>query len=68
MNIRYCSVIVAELWGVYQELIMAWDHGVRWLLVEVDSQCVVQMLNNLEAITNEYSPLASSIKELIHRN
>ena len=47
---------------------MAWNHGIRWLLVEVDSQCVVQMLNNLEEMTNEYSPLVSSIKELIHRN
>ena len=68
MNIGYCSVIVAELWGVYQGLVMAWNHGIRWLLVEVDSQCVVQMLNNLEEMTNEYSPLVSSIKELIHRN
>ena len=68
MNIRYCSVIVAELWGVYQDLMMAWDHNVCWLLVEVNSQCVVQQLNNLEEINNEYSPLVSSIKELIHRN
>ena len=68
MNIGYCSVTIAELWGVYQGLVMAWDHGIRWLLVEVDSQCVVQMLNNLEEMTNEYSPLVSSIKELIHRN
>ena len=26
------------------------------------------MLNNLEEMTNEYSPLVSSIKEPIHRN
>ena len=53
MYIGYWSVIVAELWGVYQGLVMAWDHGIRWLLVEVDSQCVFQMLNNLEEMTNE---------------
>ena len=65
MHIGYCSVTVAELWGVYQGLIIAWDHGVRWLLVEVDSRCVVEMLNNLGEMTNEYSPLVTSIKELM---
>ncbi|KAH9751354.1 putative ribonuclease H protein [Citrus sinensis] len=37
MNIGYCSVTIAELWGVYQGLVMAWDHGIRWLLVDVNS-------------------------------
>ena len=47
---------------------MAWDHSVRWLLIEVVSQCVVQMLNNLRLMTNEYSLLVRSIKELVHRS
>ena len=55
MNIGYCSVTVAELYGVYQGLVMAWDHNVCWLLIEVASRCVVQILNNLKVMTNEYS-------------
>ena len=55
MNIGYCSVTVAELHGVYQGLVMAWDHSVCWLLIEVDSRCVVQILKNLRVMTNEYS-------------
>ena len=68
MNIGYCSVTITELYGVYQGLVMAWDHSVRWLLVEIDSQCIVQMFSNLEEMTNEYSPFVLSIKELINKN
>lgn len=37
MNIGMCSVIMAELWGLYQGLCMAWQQGCRWISVEVDS-------------------------------
>ena len=41
----FCSVTVAELWGLYQDLSLAWQHGIRYFHVEVDSCCVVQMVN-----------------------
>ncbi|KAH9735416.1 putative ribonuclease H protein [Citrus sinensis] len=40
MNIGNCLVTMAELWGLYQGLILAWNKGIRWLRVEVDSRCV----------------------------
>ena len=39
MNFGKCSIGSAELWGLYQGLTMAWQGGVRWLRVEVDSLC-----------------------------
>lgn len=36
--------------------------------MEVDSLCVVQVLNNYVEVTNEYSPIVRSIKDLVHRN
>lgn len=43
MKIGESSVTMAELWGLYQGLNLAWNVGIRRLLVEVDSRCVAQM-------------------------
>ena len=40
MNIGICSITIAELWGLYQGLILAWQMGIRLLVVEIDSLCV----------------------------
>lgn len=45
MNIGICWVTVAELWGLYQGLLVAWQHGCRWLSTEVDSLCVTQLVS-----------------------
>ncbi|KAH9671615.1 putative ribonuclease H protein [Citrus sinensis] len=37
MNIGHCTIIGAELWGLFQGLQLAWNIGIRQLLVEVDS-------------------------------
>lgn len=39
-----CSAPLAELWGVYYGLCIAWDNGIRRLEVEVDSESVVGFL------------------------
>ena len=35
---------MAELWGVYYGLVVAWEKGIRRLEVEVDSKVVVESL------------------------
>ncbi|KAK9224896.1 hypothetical protein WN943_009936 [Citrus x changshan-huyou] len=45
MNIGICSVTIVELWGLYQGLFLAWQMGIRLLVVEIDSLCVTQLLN-----------------------
>ena len=44
VNIGICSALLAELWGVYYGLCIAWDRGIRQLEVEVDSESVVGFL------------------------
>ena len=44
INIGICSAPLAELWGVYYGLCIAWDKGIRRLEVEVDSKSVVGFL------------------------
>ncbi|KAH9699945.1 putative ribonuclease H protein [Citrus sinensis] len=68
MNLGTCSVTMAELWGLYQGLILAWNKGIRWLCVEVDSRCVTQLVKNNMVNSNEFSTLIRVIQELIRRN
>ncbi|KAG7542942.1 Ribonuclease H-like superfamily [Arabidopsis thaliana x Arabidopsis arenosa] len=44
VNIGLCSAPLAELWGVYYGLFIAWDRGARRVELEVDSEIVVGFL------------------------
>ena len=44
VNIGSCTAPLAELWGVYYGLVVAWEKGVRRLEVEVDSMMVMEFL------------------------
>ncbi|CAA7038516.1 unnamed protein product [Microthlaspi erraticum] len=46
LNIGICSAPLAELWGVYYGLLMAWENRVPRLIVEVDSEIVVKILHS----------------------
>ncbi|KAG7557811.1 Reverse transcriptase domain [Arabidopsis suecica] len=41
LNIGVCSAPLAELWGVYYGLVIAWERGFRRVELEVDSELVV---------------------------
>lgn len=44
LNIGVCSAPLAELWGVYYRLYIAWERKVTRLEMEVDSKLVVRFL------------------------
>ncbi|KAG7589698.1 Ribonuclease H-like superfamily [Arabidopsis suecica] len=44
LNIGICSAPLAELWGVYYGLYIAWERGITCLELEVDSEIVVGFL------------------------
>lgn len=68
MNIGMCSITNAELWGMYQGLILAWNKGIRLVIVEVDSLCVKQLIQSQTPSTNASSSLVNGIWELLSRN
>ena len=68
MNIGECPVVMAELWGLYQGLILAWDVGIKRLLVEVDSLCISQMIAKQEVVPNVFYALVAAMRELLSRN
>ncbi|KAH9705377.1 hypothetical protein KPL70_011849 [Citrus sinensis] len=67
MNIGFGSVTTAELWGLFQGLNIAWDRGIHYLIVEVDSQCVSQLISSTSLMPNAHFSLITAIKELMNR-
>lgn len=53
INIGHCSVTIAELWGLFHGLNIEWKHGFRRVMVEVDSHCVFQLVQQPLEATNE---------------
>ncbi|CAA7031066.1 unnamed protein product [Microthlaspi erraticum] len=59
INIGICSAPLAELWGIYYGLYMAWEKRVPRLIVEVDSEVVVSFFN---AGINDSHPLSFLVR------
>ena len=61
-------MVMAELWGLYQGLQLAWDAGIKRLLVEVDSLCVSQMISKQVIVPNVFYALVVAVRNLLSRN
>ena len=59
---------MAELWGLFQGLTLAWDVGIKRLLVEVDSLGVTQMISKQVVVPNVFHALIIAIRDLLSRN
>ncbi|KAL9457054.1 hypothetical protein AB3S75_006148 [Citrus x aurantiifolia] len=68
INLGACSVLTAEIWGLYHGLCMAWQRGFRRIWVEVDSKSVTQILENPTTPVNEHHSLILAIRELLSRD
>lgn len=68
MMISSCSVTLAELWGLYQGILLAWDLGIRRLRIEMDSLCATQMLAKQLVLTNEFSYIIYAIKKYLNKD
>ncbi|KAL9437050.1 hypothetical protein AB3S75_022984 [Citrus x aurantiifolia] len=68
MRIGESSVLMAELWGLFQGLTLAWDVGIKRLLVEVDSLGVTQMISKQAVVPNVFHALIVAIRDLLSRN
>lgn len=57
MNLGSCSIMGAELWGLFKGLQMALDHGIRFLRVKVDNLSITQILADRNYHSNANSSL-----------
>lgn len=65
MNIGCCSIIEAELWDLFQGLSSVWNGGIRRLQVEVDSACVVHMIQKHLHQVNSHYQVVTGIKTML---
>lgn len=68
MRIGVCSVMVAELQGLYQGLSIAWQKGDCWLIVAIDGLCVIHLIANFLVLANEHTSLGRFVEELLKRD
>ena len=62
-----CSKTEAEIWAVIYGLRMAWDQGIRRLVVEVDSSPVAKCLNTKEKGSSKTGNLMEVCIQLIQQ-
>ncbi|CAI9115790.1 OLC1v1016785C1 [Oldenlandia corymbosa var. corymbosa] len=68
MNVGTTTVTGAELWGVWQGLILAWEIGARKIIVEVDSSTAIRLGSNQSNETGVHDRLIKGIWELMDRD
>ncbi|KAK8502048.1 hypothetical protein V6N12_003397 [Hibiscus sabdariffa] len=66
-RIGICSILEAELWGIYEGLFAAWSIGSRYLLVESDCLEAINLINNRSNSEGTIS-MVYSISEVLNRS
>ncbi|WCJ40291.1 DNAse I-like superfamily protein [Euphorbia peplus] len=67
-KIGSCSVLKAELWGIYEGLNLAWNLGHKKITVEVDSKLSVDLITRPSMQANDSADLINAIKDIMKRN
>ena len=65
-NIRSCSITDAELWGIHEGLLLAWDLGLKKVLLESDSACAVEMILKHPNPVIQHKHIISRIRDLLN--
>ncbi|CAI9105936.1 OLC1v1004973C1 [Oldenlandia corymbosa var. corymbosa] len=65
MKVGFCTITGAELWGLFQALVLAWDLGYKKVKAEVDSSSVVLMVKGDEEVLGaELAEIPASVLQL----
>ncbi|KAF7808539.1 putative ribonuclease H protein At1g65750 family [Senna tora] len=67
-NIGDCSILEAELWGVFYGLDLAWRCGFERIIVEVDSRLACEFLSSSGDSSHVAVPIVARIKESLDRD
>ena len=68
VNIDHCDSMLAECWEAFYGLKLAWDRGLRKLVLEIDSQLVTGWLSRVAECENHYHNIIADYKELLSRD
>ncbi|CAN1796607.1 Putative ribonuclease H protein At1g65750, partial [Linum perenne] len=62
-----CSIVRAEMWGVIEGIVLAWDCGIRKLRVQSDSATAVKLMSNPNQAMHQHAILIRRFQELKSR-
>ena len=65
VNLGKCSAILAELWGAWYALTLAWDRRYQRVILELDSAVVVKWLVERNVHINSHYSLLKDIFRLL---
>ncbi|CAN1254624.1 Putative ribonuclease H protein At1g65750 [Linum perenne] len=66
-NLGICSIMRAELRGIVEGMKLAWDLGIRKLMIQTDSKAAADMLSVPGNSTSRHASLLQQFSELLSR-
>ena len=57
IDLGLCSIVMAEAWGVWYVLRLAWDYGIRKAILALDNLLVVKLISNSSSTINRTASL-----------
>ena len=67
-NLGICPVTIAELWGIYYALHLAWENGFRHLILEVDSMSALQLVRGGVKRLHPYAMVIQRVHNLLSKS
>ncbi|CAL1384891.1 unnamed protein product [Linum trigynum] len=62
------SAILAELWGIHQGLLTAWNQNTQFLILETDSKLAIELIRKREDPVHPHSTILTAIRRLMAQN
>lgn len=66
-NLGFCHALEAELWAALIGLVLAWEEGLKHIILETDSYEVKEILEEPVGLNNPYYALIDRCKNLLGR-
>ncbi|CAN1163134.1 Putative ribonuclease H protein At1g65750 [Linum perenne] len=64
-NLGGCSITRAELRGILEGMNLAWNCGVRKLMIQTDSACAIQLLRDMRNYDHQHASLMLQFEEML---
>ncbi|CAN1140984.1 Putative ribonuclease H protein At1g65750 [Linum perenne] len=68
VNLGRCSITWAELQGILVGLDVAWEAGIRKIVVQVDSQAAIKLVSGNEELRHQHVNEVVAIRECLKRD
>ena len=62
-NLGVCPIAIAEVWGAFYSLQLAWQLGHKKVILEIDSSVAVTLINKDIDFKHPYGSVIARIKE-----